>query len=64
MIAGIANLARRLPVGTIPKGLFEFDKLDWGFNINDLFLYNMKLSITQIIKKGELKSEFRLAIDC
>jgi hypothetical protein len=37
MMAGIANLARSLPVGAIPKGLSAVDELD-GFKINDLFL--------------------------
>ena len=39
MIAGIANLARRLPIGAIPRGLSAFDELD-GFKITTSFLYN------------------------
>ena len=42
MIAGIANLARRRPVGAMPNGLpafvFAVEGLDGDFKINDLFL--------------------------
>ena len=38
IMAGIANLARRRPVGDIPNGLSVFAELDWFFKIDDLFL--------------------------